>query len=119
MEPYLNRDSGVAKTQSGCGSSRSNLYQPTTATMPVSATSMSRTSLNVLQAPGFVAATVLLSSIARRLKRFQILHHRHLLLRGELGPITGAFMASVRIAGDAGLELEISSPLLLRDVGDE
>src|SRR5688572_2762321 len=28
MEPYLKRISGVAVTQSGCGSSRKNLYQP-------------------------------------------------------------------------------------------
>src|SRR5689334_10573637 len=28
MEPYLNRMSALANTQSGCGSSRKNLYQP-------------------------------------------------------------------------------------------
>src|SRR5688500_3564949 len=42
MEPYLKRISGVAVTQSGCGSSRKNLYQPMAPTTTARTTTSSK-----------------------------------------------------------------------------
>src|SRR4249919_565971 len=93
IEPYLKRISGVAVTQSGCGSSRNNLAQ---AMVPRTAPRTSRASISHshqgvprVVVTGFVAMGV----SARVSERLQVRDQRVLVGRGQIGAVGRAFVA--------------------------
>src|ERR1051325_565211 len=129
MDPFLKRVSGVAVTQSGCGSSRKNLYQPTNPTRPATTRSSStmalmtpnfrRLDLTVTSVPDRLDSAYRMNGPACGLEGLEKLDQRSLLARRQLGAVTLAFMALVRIPRHIGLEFEIRAAVVFRRLGHE
>src|SRR6266496_6247988 len=103
MEPYLNRMSGSLVIQSGCGSSRKNLYQvkaPPTAPTTTRTTTATRIFL-FHQPDARMASMVCLPS-----EGLQVLEDGVLLLGRQLGAVGFALVPDIGIAGHGGVEPE-------------
>src|SRR5262250_1103026 len=116
MEPYLKRMSGSLVIQSGCGSSRKNLYQ---VKRPPKAPSTTRTarpmrSFRVAQPASRTTAMVGLPS-----EGLQVLDEGILLVRRQLGAVDLALVAPIAVAGDGRIELEQRPRADRRVAGDE
>src|SRR6266540_1637239 len=109
IEPYLNRMSGSFVIQSGCGSSRKNLYQVKAPPIAASTTKTPIATRSFLfHQPGFrLAAMVDLQS-----EGLQVLDERVLVLRRQLGAIDLALVAGVGVPGHGGVEREERLPAL-------
>src|SRR5574341_395845 len=109
IEPYLNRISGSLVIQSGCGSSRKNLYQ---VNAPPTAASTTRTPIAtksfLFHEPGFRLAAM----VDPPSEGLQVFDERVLVLWGQLGAIGLALVAGVGVAGHGGVELEKRLPAL-------
>src|SRR5262250_1221868 len=103
MEPYLKRMSGSLVIQSGCGSSRKNLYQVKTPPRAPSTTRTARPmrSFRVAQPASRTTAMVGLPS-----EGLQVLDEGILLLRRQLGAVDLALVPTIAVAEEGRIELE-------------
>src|SRR3546814_753462 len=123
IEPYLKRISGVAVTQSGCGSSRKILYQ---AVKPTIAPSSSNTSSVHQSQRGFhwndffaAGEGVAMTVSCGRSERLEERHQRVLVGFGKLGAVSGAFVACIGVARHGGVVAEELDALARGHVGYE
>src|SRR6266508_1460579 len=94
IEPYLKRISGSFVIQSGCASSRKNLYHAKTPPSAPSTTTTPRQTRSVFFHVGFRAA----SMVDLPSEGLQMLEERVLVLGAQLGSVGLAFVAGIRVA---------------------
>src|SRR5689334_1086375 len=103
MEPYLKRMSGSLVIQSGCGSSRKNLYQ---VKAPPRAPSTTRTARQMRSFPFAQPASRMTAMLGLPSEGLQVLDERVLLLGRQLGAVGLALVPRVAVARHCGVEHE-------------